>query len=85
MLVINNHKILSNFEKGEKGIIKKFITNDVPIKLFEIGFLPGVEFKLLFTALFFGPIFIIYGQLGTKSYLILRKKEAKNILAQYFL
>ncbi|WP_185872131.1 FeoA family protein [Blattabacterium cuenoti] len=71
---------LSNLKKGEKGIIKgyKYKNEDFPIKLLELGVLPGVKFEILFVSIFYDPLCIIYNQ----SCLILRRKEAENIIIE---
>ncbi|AWU39701.1 FeoA family protein [Blattabacterium punctulatus] len=69
---------LSNLKKGEQGIIKGYKNEDFPIKLLELGLLPGVKFEILFVAIFYDPICISYDQ----SCVILRKKEAENILIE---
>ncbi|WP_394798845.1 FeoA family protein [Blattabacterium cuenoti] len=49
---------------------------DVPIKLIELGVLPGIKIEVLFVSIFHDPLCIKC----EKSYLIFRRKEAKNIL-----
>ncbi|WP_185871557.1 FeoA family protein [Blattabacterium cuenoti] len=69
---------LSNLKKGEKGIIKGYKNDDFPIKLLELGILPGVKFEILFVSIFYDPLCISYDQ----SFLILRKEEAENIIIE---
>ncbi|WP_185868938.1 FeoA family protein [Blattabacterium cuenoti] len=71
---------LSNLKKGEKGIIKgyKYNNENFPIKLLELGILPGVEFEILFVSIFYDPLCISYNQ----SCLALRKEEADNIIIE---
>ncbi|ACY40159.1 ferrous iron transport protein A [Blattabacterium sp. (Blattella germanica) str. Bge] len=69
---------LSNLKKGEKGIIKGYKNEDFPIKLLELGILPGVEFEILFVSIFYDPLCISYNQ----SCLALRRKEAENIIIE---
>jgi ferrous iron transport protein A len=69
---------LSNLKKGEKGIIKGYKNEDFPIKLLELGILPGVKFEILFVSIFYDPLCIGYDQ----SCLALRRKEAENILIE---
>lgn len=76
----NYQNVLSKLKKGEKAIIKGFSNENIPVKLFEMGFLPGVELKLLFTALFSNLFCITYGK--DHCCLILRKNEAKNIFIE---
>ncbi|WP_185873761.1 FeoA family protein [Blattabacterium cuenoti] len=69
---------LSNLKKGEKGIIKGYKNEDFPIRLLELGIIPGIEVEILFFSIFYDPIYIIYEQ----TFLVLRQKEAKNILIE---
>ncbi|AFJ90927.1 FeoA family protein [Blattabacterium sp. (Blaberus giganteus)] len=69
---------LSNLKKGEKGIIKGYKNDNFPIKLLELGILPGVKFEILFVSIFYDPLCISYDQ----SCLALRKKEAENIIIE---
>ncbi|WP_185873223.1 FeoA family protein [Blattabacterium cuenoti] len=70
---------LSDLKKGEKGIIKGYINDNFPIKLLELGILPGVKFEIIFVSIFYDLLCIVYDQ----SCLALRKKEAENILIEY--
>lgn len=79
----NNHEndkkeVLSKLEKGEKAIIKGFADKDIPVKLFEMGILPGVELELLFYAPFCDLICICYGG-KSRCCLALRKEEASHV------
>ncbi|WP_185877287.1 FeoA family protein [Blattabacterium cuenoti] len=69
---------LSDLKKGEKGIIKGYKNYNFPIKLLELGVLPGVEFEILFVSIFCDPLCISYDHFC----LVLRKKEANNILIE---
>ncbi|WP_238783746.1 FeoA family protein [Blattabacterium cuenoti] len=69
---------LSNLKIGEKGIIKGYKNEDFPIKLLELGVLPGVEIEIIFVSIFYDPLCIFYNQ----SCLALRKKEAENIIVE---
>ncbi|WP_185850285.1 FeoA family protein [Blattabacterium cuenoti] len=69
---------LSNLKKGEKGIIKGYRNEEFPIKLLELGILPGVKFEVLFFSIFHDPLCISYD----KSCLALRKEEAENIIIE---
>ncbi|XOD68393.1 MAG: FeoA family protein [Flavobacteriales bacterium AspAUS03] len=73
-------EVLSKLKKGEKAIIKGFATEDMPVKLFEMGVLPGVELELLFTAPFCDPLCISYGK--GRCCLALRKDEAENVFVE---
>ncbi|WP_185864379.1 FeoA family protein [Blattabacterium cuenoti] len=69
---------LSNLKKGDKGIIKGYKNEDYPIKLLELGILPGVQFEVVFVSIFYDPLCISYD----KSFLALRRKEAENIIVE---
>ncbi|WP_185882339.1 FeoA family protein [Blattabacterium cuenoti] len=69
---------LSELKKGEKGIIKGYKNNNFPIKLLELGVLPGVKFEIIFISIFSDPLCIRYDL----SCLVLRKQEAYNILVE---
>lgn len=70
--------VLSKLKEGERAIIKGFTDEDIPVKLFEMGILPGVELKLLFYAPFYDLLCISYGS-KSRCCLALRKEEAQNI------
>ncbi len=69
---------LYNLKKGKKGIIKGYKNDNFPVKLLELGILPGVKCEVVFISIFSDPLCIQYEQ----SYLALRKKEAENILIE---
>lgn len=77
----NSQEVLSKLKKGEKAIIKGFANEDIPIKLFEMGILPGVELELIFSAPFCDPLCISYGG-EFRCCLALRKDEAKNVFIE---
>ena len=49
---------LAQLNKGEKAIIEDFNTDLVPLKLIEMGCLPGNQIKLLQLAPFKDPLFL---------------------------
>ena len=62
-------------KKGQRGIIKEFSADVVPLKLLEMGCLPGNEVEMVQTAPFRDPIYLnING-----SHLAIRKDTAENI------
>lgn len=66
---------LADLKRGEKGIIKNIASGLVPIKLFEMGCLPGNEVELIQYAPFHDPLYLnING-----SYLAIRKETALKI------
>ena len=47
-----------SLKKGEKAIIKEFDIDEVPLKLLEMGCLPGNEVELLQIAPFGDPLYL---------------------------
>lgn len=61
--------------KGQRAIIKEFSVDIVPLKLLEMGCLPGNEVSLVQTAPFQDPLYLnING-----SHLAIRKATAEKI------
>lgn len=66
---------LSDLNKGEKAKIIDVSSQEIPIKLLEMGCLPGNSVRLIQEAPFQGPIYIeING-----SHVAIRKETAKLI------
>jgi len=66
---------IASLQKGEKGIITQFSTEHIPLKLLEMGCLPGNEVSLVQLAPFRDPLYInING-----SHLAIRKETASQI------
>ncbi|MEA1786402.1 FeoA family protein [Arenibacter sp. GZD96] len=49
---------VADLKRGQKGIIKEFIEDILPIKLLELGCLPGNEIELVQVAPLRDPIYI---------------------------
>ncbi|EAR02543.1 ferrous iron transport protein A [Maribacter sp. HTCC2170] len=49
---------VADLKRGERGIIKEFAEDILPIKLLELGCLPGNEVELVQVAPFKDPIYI---------------------------
>jgi len=63
---------VANLKRGQRGIIKEFSSDMVPLKLLEMGCLPGNEVELVQTAPFHDPMYLnING-----SHLAIRKETA---------
>ncbi len=63
---------IAHLQRGQKGIIKEFSLDHVPLKLLEMGCLPGNEVELVQTAPFRDPMYLnING-----SHLAIRKETA---------
>ncbi|HET8810587.1 MAG TPA: FeoA family protein [Flavobacteriaceae bacterium] len=69
----------SQLKLGQRGIIKEFSTELVPLKLLELGCLPGNEIQLLQIAPFKDPMYLnING-----SHLAIRKETAEQIEIEF--
>ena len=68
-------KTLAELKQGETGRIVDMITDEIPLKLLEMGCLPGNEVKLLQTAPFSCPLYLNIND----SHLAIRKEIAKQI------
>ena len=67
---------IADLKKGEKGIIKEVSANNIPIKLLEMGCLPGNEVEIIQLAPLLSPIYInING-----SRLAIRKETARLVI-----
>lgn len=63
---------VANLKRGQRGIIKEISADLVPLKLLEMGCLPGNEVELVQTAPFRDPMYLnING-----SHLAIRKETA---------
>ncbi len=63
---------VASLKRGQRGIIKEFSADMVPLKLLEMGCLPGNEVELVQTAPFQDPMYLnING-----SHLAIRKETA---------
>ncbi len=66
---------IATLDKGEKGIIQEFEIDAIPLKLIEMGCLPGNTVELVQFAPFHDPLYInING-----SYVAIRKETAEQI------
>lgn len=69
---------IADLKKGERGIIVDISSNDIPLKLLEMGCLPGNTVELLQLAPFADPIYLnING-----SHLAIRKETAALIVIE---
>lgn len=66
---------ISTLKKGEKGIIQDFDIDAIPLKLIEMGCLPGNEVELIQHAPFKDPLYIIIDG----SYVAIREETAVQI------
>lgn len=69
---------LAQLKRGEKAIIKEFSIELVPLKLLEMGCLPGNEVELVQIAPFRDPMYLnING-----SHLAIRRETACHIIVE---
>ena len=69
---------VAHLKKGQKALIKEISADTIPLKLLEMGCLPGNEVELLQTAPFQCPMYLnING-----SHLAIRREVAKQIEIQ---
>ena len=68
-------KTVADLQIGEKGIIEHVCLNDIPLKLLEMGCMPGKEVELVQIAPFKDPLYIIVNG----SHIAIRKEVAALI------
>ncbi len=66
---------IATLKKGEKGIIQEFDIDLIPLKLIEMGCLPGNLVELVQYAPFHDPLYININD----SYVAIRKETAIHI------
>ncbi len=69
------NKTIADLQIGEKGIIAQVCFNDIPLKLLEMGCMPGKEVELVQIAPLKDPLYIIVNG----SHLAIRKEIAALI------
>ena len=69
---------IADLKKGEKGIITDSSSENIPLKLLEMGCLPGNEVHLLQLAPFSDPMYLN----GNDSFLAIRKETAALIVIE---
>ena len=69
---------ISDLKKGESAVITDSSSNDIPLKLLEMGCLPGNEVKLLQLAPFSDPMYLNVND----SFLAIRKETASLIVIE---
>ncbi|MDX5404130.1 MAG: ferrous iron transport protein A [Bacteroidota bacterium] len=68
----------ADLKVGEKGVVREFTGDDIPMKLLEMGCLPGVEMELKFIAPLRDPLYIRVAD----YHLAIRKETAAQILLE---
>ena len=69
---------IADLKKGEKGIITDSLSENIPLKLLEMGCLPGNEVHLLQLAPFSDPMYLNVND----SFLAIRKETAALIVIE---
>ncbi len=69
---------IANLKKGEKGIITDSSSEDIPLKLLEMGCLPGNEVRLLQLAPFSDPMYLNVND----SFLAIRRETASLVIIE---
>ena len=67
---------IADLKKGERATITDSSSDDIPLKLLEMGCLPGNEIQLVQVAPFADPMYLIING----SHLAIRKETAALIL-----
>ncbi len=80
MRTISQDKTITHLKKGETATITGYLSNDVPLKVYEMGLLPGVVFTMKQQLPFNGPICIHIKD--NPNAIALRKSEADLILIE---
>ncbi|MGM0636454.1 MAG: FeoA family protein [Bacteroidota bacterium] len=66
---------IADLKRGQRGIIKAFLSDDIPLKLLEMGCLPGNDVELVQIAPFKDPIYLNVNG----SHLAIRRETALMI------
>lgn len=69
---------VADLKKGEKAVILDFPVDAIPLKLIEMGCLPGNEVSLVQTTVFNDPLFITIND----SNIAIRRETATEILIE---
>jgi len=69
-------RTIANLEVGEKGVIKSFDFEDVPLQLLEMGCFPGKEVELIQIAPLNDPLYIRVND----SHMAIRRETAEFII-----
>ena len=66
---------IASLKIGQRGVIKEFLIDLVPLKLMEMGCLPGKEVELIQIAPFKDPLYIVIND----THLSIRLETAEQI------
>jgi ferrous iron transport protein A len=71
---------LSELKKGDQAWIVGFTTTEIPVKLYDMGLIPGSKFIVYKKAPFKGPVCISVG--NEECLMALRSNEADIVLVE---
>ncbi len=71
---------LSDLDRSESAVIIGFSTAEIPVRLYNMGVVPGSKFMVYKKAPFNGPICISIG--AEECLVALRENEAKIVLVE---
>jgi ferrous iron transport protein A len=66
---------IASLKKGQKAVISEMISDDIPLKLLEMGCLPGNVVELIQEAPFKDPLYLNINE----TFLSIRKETAKLV------
>ncbi|MBK1438755.1 ferrous iron transport protein A [Parapedobacter sp. ISTM3] len=77
---MSQHQSINQLRKGETATIVGYLADEIPIKIYEMGLLPGVVLTLKRQAPFNGPVCIHIRD--NPNAIALRRSEAALILIE---
>jgi len=80
MRTISQHTSISRLRKGETATIIGYVSGEIPLKIYEMGLLPGVVFTMKQRLPLNGPICLHIS--GNPNSVALRRAEADLILIE---
>ncbi|MEC3879265.1 FeoA family protein [Parapedobacter sp. 10938] len=80
MHTIVHDKTISHLRKGEKATIIGYVEGEIPLKIYEMGLLPGVTFTMKQRLPLSGPVCLHIN--GNPNGIALRRTEAALILIE---
>lgn len=80
MQTIVENRTISQLRKGEKATIVGYVPSEIPLKIYEMGLLPGVTFTMKQRLPLRGPVCLHIS--GNPNGVALRRAEADLILIE---
>lgn len=75
MILNNLYTTVANLKPGQKGVIQEFEVDSIPVKLLELGCLPGNTVELVQVAPLNDPLYINVND----SHIAIRREMAERI------